>query len=38
MKFSPYITDLLQQKVRRELRLSSDCEYLALDIECGRHP
>lgn len=33
MKFSPYITELLQQKVKRELRLSSDCEYLALDIE-----
>ena len=39
MKFSPYITDLLQQKARRELRLSSDCEYLALDIESvtGEH-
>jgi len=39
MKFSPYITELLQQKVKRELRLSSDCEYLALDIESvtGEH-
>ena len=39
MKFSPYITELLQQKARRELRLSSDCEYLALDIETvtGEH-
>ena len=39
MKFSPYITGLLQQKVKREFRLSSDCEYLALDIESvtGEH-
>lgn len=39
MKFSPYITDLLQQKVNRKLRLSADCEYLALDIESvtGEH-
>ena len=39
MKFSPYIISLLQQKSKREFRLSADCEYLALDIESktGEH-
>lgn len=39
MKFSPYITTLLKQKSGHDIRLSSDCEYLALDIESmtGEH-
>lgn len=39
MKRSPYITNLLEQKSGRELRLSADCEFLALDIESvtGEH-
>lgn len=39
MKFSPYITTLLKQKSGHDLRLSADCEYLALDIESvtGEH-
>ena len=39
MKFSPYITELLQQKANRKLRHPSDCEFLALDIESvtGEH-
>jgi hypothetical protein len=39
MKFSPYVTDLLKQKSGKDFRLTSDCEYLALDIESvtGEH-
>ena len=39
MKFSLYVTDLLKQKSGKDFRLSSDCEYLALDIESvtGEH-
>ena len=46
MKFSPYVTNLLKLKSNKDFRLSSDCEYLALDIvdvwlkssfEGGRH-
>ncbi len=39
MKFSPYVTNLLKQKSNKDLRLSGDCEYLALDIESvtGEH-
>lgn len=39
MKFSPYTNELLNQKCGREIRLSGDCEYLALDIESvtGEH-
>ena len=39
MKLSPYMKDLLEQKCGREIRLSGDCEYLALDIESviGEH-
>ena len=39
MKFSPYVTTLLKQKSGHDLRLSADCEYLALDIESvtGEH-
>lgn len=39
MKFSPYTKELLEQKCGREIRLSGDCEYLALDIESvtGEH-
>lgn len=39
MKFSPNVTNLLRQKSNNELRLSADCEYLALDIESvtGEH-
>ncbi len=39
MKLSPYIKDLLEQKSGRKLRLSSDCEFLSLDIESvtGEH-
>lgn len=33
MKFSPYFTTLLKQKSGHDIRLSADCEYLALDIE-----
>ena len=39
MKFSPYTNELLNQKCGREIRISGDCEYLALDIESvtGEH-
>lgn len=39
MKFSPYIKELLEQKIQQELRLPADCERLALDIETatGNH-
>ena len=39
MKFSPYITTLLKQKSGHDIRLSADCEYLALDIQSvtGEH-
>ena len=39
MKFSPYVTNLLRQKSKKDFRLSADCEYLALDIESvtGEH-
>lgn len=39
MKLSPYVKTLLEQKSGRGLRLSADCEYLALDIESktGEH-
>lgn len=39
MKFSPYVKTLLEQKSGRELRLSSDCDYLTFDIESktGEH-
>ena len=39
MKFSPYVTNLLKQKSSRDFRLSSDCEYLVLDVESvtGEH-
>ena len=39
MKFSPYVTTLLEQKSKHDIRLSADCEYLALDIESvtGEH-
>lgn len=39
MKFSPYVTTLLKQKSGHDIRLSADCEYLALDIESvtGEH-
>ena len=39
MKLSPYITDLLRQKSGNEIRLSRDCEFLALDVESvtGEH-
>ena len=39
MRFSPYVTTLLKQKSGHDLRLSADCEYLALDIESvtGEH-
>ena len=39
MKRSPYITDLLRQKSGNEIRLSRDCEFLALDVESvtGEH-
>ena len=39
MKFSPYTKELLEQKCGREIRLSADCEYLALDVESvtGEH-
>ena len=39
MKFSPYTTNLLRQKCGKDIRLSADCEYLALDIESvtGEH-
>jgi len=39
MKFSPYVTNLLKLKSNKDFRLSSDCEYLALDIESvtGEH-
>lgn len=39
MKFSPYTTNLLKQKCGKDIRLSADCEYLALDIESvtGEH-
>ena len=33
MKFSPYTINLLEQKCGKDIRLSGDCEYLALDIE-----
>lgn len=39
MRFSPYITELLRKKYGNEIRLSRDCELLALDIESvtGEH-
>jgi hypothetical protein len=39
MKFSPYITELLREKSGHEIRLSRDCELLALDVESvtGEH-
>ena len=39
MKFSPYTVNLLEQKCGKDIRLSGDCEYLALDIESvtGEH-
>lgn len=39
MKLSPYITELLREKSGVEIRLSRDCEQLALDIESatGEH-
>ena len=39
MKFSPYITELLREKSGNEIRLSRDCDLLALDIESvtGEH-
>lgn len=39
MKFSPYVTNLLRQKSKKDFRQSADCEYLALDIESvtGEH-
>ena len=39
MKFSPFVTELLRQKSGNEIRLSRDCELLALDIESatGEH-
>ena len=39
MKFSPYIIELLREKSGNEIRLSRDCELLALDIESvtGEH-
>ena len=33
MKLSPYITELLREKSGNEIRLSRDCEMLALDVE-----
>lgn len=39
MKLSPYITELLREKSGNEIRLSRDCELLALDVESvtGEH-
>lgn len=39
MKFSPYVTNLLRQKSKKDFHQSADCEYLALDIESvtGEH-
>lgn len=39
MKLSPYITDLLRKKSGNQIRLSRDCEFLALDVESvtGEH-
>ncbi len=39
MKFSPFIIELLQKKSGNDIRLSRDCELLALDIEkvTGEH-
>ena len=39
MKFSPYVTNLLRQKSKKDFRQSADCDYLALDIESvtGEH-
>lgn len=39
MKLSPYITELLREKSGVEIRLSRDCELLALDVESvtGEH-
>ena len=39
MKFSPYIIELLREKSGHEIRLSRDCELLALDVESvtGEH-
>ena len=39
MKLSPYITELLREKSGNEIRLSRDCEMLALDVESvtGEH-
>ena len=39
MKFSPYIISLLREKSGNDIRLSRDCELLALDIESvtGEH-
>ena len=39
MRFSPFIIDLLQEKLGHEIRLSCDCDLLTLDIESmtGEH-
>lgn len=39
MQLSPYITELLREKSGNEIRLSRDCELLALDVESvtGEH-
>lgn len=39
MKFSPFIIELLREKLGHEIRLSCDCELLALDVESvtGEH-
>ena len=39
MKLSPFITELLREKSGNEIRLSRDCELLALDVESvtGEH-
>lgn len=39
MKFSPYIIELLREKSGNEIRVSRDCELLALDVESvtGEH-
>lgn len=39
MTFSPYIRELLSERLRRPIRVSADCEQLTLDIESltGEH-
>ena len=39
MRFSPFIIDLLREKLGHEIRLSCDCDLLTLDIESmtGEH-